>query len=636
MVNRRSPLSRGEDLWRRFEHTWQTPPVFCDRVLPTFSAFRMGKGETATPTDGLVKQGLRFVRDFAGFAGVAGVRAAVLSGLAAAFEGVGLVLLVPLLSIVTASDDNPGWIKHAVTRLLAITGVETRNARLSVLLGIFAILIVVRALVAARRDTTLARLRIEFVEDARSRLARSLAAAPWLVVSRLQHARVTHLLSGDIQRIGNAAHFIVQFLTTLVLTAFQIGIAFLLAPALTAMALALIAIGTLGGFFMLGRAHAIGARLTRTGVALMDETTQFLGGLKLAAGQNRQADFVAEFETSLAALKQQQIAFTRQQAWSRLTATILTGLVGGFIVFVGLIVLHVTPAILIAMLLAFARISGPALQMSQSAQQFAYTLPAYAEVGALERDLSVPERHQPARSVAALAPGRIVFRDVTFRYPQARSSATGAVVGLNLVIEPASVVGVAGPTGAGKTTFADLLVALLEPQSGEVTVGGTPLRGSAAAAWREHVSYVAQDPYLFRDSIRRNLCWARPEANETDLWQALEIAGADALVRGMADGLDTVLGERGTLISGGERQRICLARAVLRRPWLFVLDEATSAIDVATERDILKRLVGLHPRPTMVIIAHRDESLSGCDRILHFADGRLAGGEPVRRRPAVV
>ncbi len=588
----------------------------------------MSKAAAATSTDSLVKRGIAFARDFAAFAGAEGVRGAALAGLGAAFEGVGLVLLVPLLSIVTASNDNPGWIRHTAARILDAAGAETRSARLSLLLGIFAVLIVIRALVVVRRDITLARLQMEFVEAVRSRVAGSLAAAPWQVVSRLQHARVTHLMSGDIQRIGSAARFIVQFLAALVLTLFQIGIALLLAPALTAIALALIATGTFGGFLMLGRAHALGTRLTRTGIALMHETTQFLGGLKLAAGQNRQADFVAEFETSLAALKQQQMAFIRQQAWSRLAATVITGLVGAFIAFVGLTVLHTPPAVLIAMLLIFARISGPAMQMSQAVQQFAHTLPAYAEVCALERDLSAPAQPRPCHGATAVRQGPIVFRDVTFRYQQARQPAAATITGLSLAIEPGSCVGVSGPTGAGKTTFADLLIGLIEPETGEITVGGTPLRGAAAVMWRDHVSYVAQDPYLFRDTIRRNLTWARPQASEPDLWEALAIAGADTLVRRLEGGLDAVLGERGSLISGGERQRLCLARAVLRRPWLFVLDEATSAIDVATEREILKRFLGLTPRPTMVMIAHRHESLSYCDRILRFQGGRLATAEP--------
>jgi len=187
---------------------------------------------------------------------------------------------------------------------------------------------------------------------------------------------------------------------------------------------------------------------------------------------------------------------------------------------------------------------------------------------------------------------------------------------------------VSGPTGAGKTTFADLLIGLLEPDSGEIAVGGIPLRGAAATGWRDHVSYVVQDPYMFRDTIRRNLSWANPQASDAEIWEALATAGVGEFVAGLPAGLDTVLGERGTLISGGERQRLCLARAVLRRPYLFVLDEATSAIDVPAERKIIKAMLDLKPRPTVVMIAHRDQSLAYCDRVLRLQNGRAVADEP--------
>lgn len=148
-----------------------------------------------------------------------------------------------------------------------------------------------------------------------------------------------------------------------------------------------------------------------------------------------------------------------------------------------------------------------------------------------------------------------------------------------------------------------------------------PLRGAAAVKWRDRVSYVVQDPYLFRDTIRRNLLWANPQASDAEIWDALAIAGVDGFVTGLTAGLDTVLGERGTLISGGERQRLCLARAVLRRPFLFVLDEATSAIDVPAERKIIEAMLDLTPRPTIVMIAHRDQSLACCDRMLRLQNG---------------
>ena len=188
-------------------------------------------------------------------------------------------------------------------------------------------------------------------------------------------------------------------------------------------------------------------------------------------------------------------------------------------------------------------------------------------------------------------------RDVSFSYPPRDDGQahTSVLRHLEFRLDPGQFVGVGGASGAGKTSFADL-IGLFAPDHGQITVGGIPLAGALLPAWRNQLSYVSQDPFLFHDTIRRNLSWAAPGATPREM-TVLALTGADQIVARMPEGLDTVVGERGVLMSGGERQRIALSRALLRRPRLLVLDEATNALDIAGERLILNRLAQLSRGP---------------------------------------
>jgi ATP-binding cassette subfamily C protein len=270
--------------------------------------------------------------------------------------------------------------------------------------------------------------------------------------------------------------------------------------------------------------------------------------------------------------------------------------------------------------------SGPAGQIQQAAGQLAHDLPAYEKLRELEEELAAIPREATLEDPAAKLPdGPIVFEHVSFHHAHAddgppESSDEHGVCDLDLIIAVGEFIGITGSSGAGKSTFCDLLVGLFPPQAGKILIGDTVLDGATLVPWRARVSYVAQDPFLFHDTIRRNLSWVNSQAAEEDLWAALTIAGAEVLVRRMKVGLDTMVGERGTLISGGERQRIALARAVLRKPRLLILDEATSAIDIAGEREVIGRFLKI---PTIVMIAHRAESLALCDRVLRLEAGRF-------------
>jgi ATP-binding cassette subfamily C protein len=279
---------------------------------------------------------------------------------------------------------------------------------------------------------------------------------------------------------------------------------------------------------------------------------------------------------------------------------------------------------LIASMLVLSRMVGPAVGLQRDGEMIASTLPAHVMIVELEEEL---RNNAPVESGAGETPDGVIRLD---RVSYLHDNGEKGVAEVTLTIAPGESVGVTGPSGAGKTTLIDLITGLLPPQQGTVSVGGQVLEDGAAWRWRNRIAYVAQDAFLTNDTIRRNLVPSEAgPVGEEALWMALEQASIAETVRAMPDGLETVLAERGSRLSGGERQRIAIARAILRRPSLLILDEATNAIDVPTERRILDTLGHLDPAMSILIIAHRTESLAYCSRVLVMEEGRLIDDRPV-------
>lgn len=219
--------------------------------------------------------------------------------------------------------------------------------------------------------------------------------------------------------------------------------------------------------------------------------------------------------------------------------------------------------------------------------------------------------------------GKIEFRDVSFRY--FKHSEEKVLDDINLTITPGETVGIIGSTGCGKTTLVSLIARLYDPDSGEVLVDGVNVREYSLYHLREGIAMVLQKNVLFAGSIAENLRWGDENATDEEVRRAAEYAAADKFITSFADGYDTLLDKGGANVSGGQKQRLCIARALLKKPKVLILDDSTSAVDTATEAQIRKSFAEDLAGCTKLIIAQRISSVKDADKIVVMNEGKITG-----------
>lgn len=236
----------------------------------------------------------------------------------------------------------------------------------------------------------------------------------------------------------------------------------------------------------------------------------------------------------------------------------------------------------------------------------------------LDTEQSVKDR-PGAGSLPANLEGRVVYEDVSFRYKEDEP----VLDHINVVIEPGQMIALVGPTGAGKTTFVNLLLRFYDVQSGRICIDGCDIRDVTQASLREAIGMVPQDTYLFSLTIMENIRYGRLDATDEEVIEAARVANADSFIQRLPEGYQTQVGERGSLLSQGHRQMIAISRAILNSPRILVLDEATSSVDTRTELLIQDALDKLMQGRTSVVIAHRLSTIRKADQILVIQDGKI-------------
>jgi len=298
---------------------------------------------------------------------------------------------------------------------------------------------------------------------------------------------------------------------------------------------------------------------------------------------------------------------------------------------------QIEPGTVVTLALLLTRLYGPLTALSNVRVDVMSALVSFERVfEVLDLQPSIAER--PDATVVPPGSALVEFRDVHFRYPSAaevslasledvaaldRTVTDTVLRGLSFTVRPGQMVALVGPSGAGKSTTAMLLPRVYDVTSGAVLVGGIDVRDATLESLRGTIGVVTQDSHLFHETIEENLRYAKPDATVDEMWTALERAQVGDLVRALPDGLDTVVGERGYRFSGGEKQRIAIARLLLKAPSIVILDEATAHLDSESEAAVQRALSVALTGRTSLVIAHRLSTVRQADQILVLDEGRI-------------
>ena len=229
------------------------------------------------------------------------------------------------------------------------------------------------------------------------------------------------------------------------------------------------------------------------------------------------------------------------------------------------------------------------------------------------------QEEQDAPDAKPFVPGDIVFEHVTFRYEEQE-----VLKDLSFTIRQGETFAILGGTGSGKSTMVQLLDRLYDVESGRITIGGVDIREISRPELRRKIGFVLQEPFLFSQTIRENICAARPEATQEEMRAAAKIACVDEAISAFPEGYDTVVGERGVTLSGGQKQRVAIARMLLQNAPVMIFDDSLSAVDAETDAKIRTALRETLRDATVLLISHRIPTLMQADRILVLEDGRLS------------
>ena len=536
--------------------------------------------------------------------------------LASIVEGFGWASVVPLLSVLMPEQTgNLSGVTEWTREALLSVGLPMT---IEVLLIFFVVTMIAKSLLRFWAMTFVGTAVADLSTGLRSQLIRNIFNVRWSYLVDHPLGLFTNAIAGQVQKASMAFEIAATFFAQVLQSITYLAVAFLVSWPLALGAIALGAFMVVALHVLVRIARKAGNRETKRGRELVVFLTDTLINIKPLRAMMRQEAFGNLLNRKITALRNairsRVISGEALEASQQILIAVILG-IGAYIAITDWQI----PIAELAIVGVLLRKTTTNITKLQRMFQMAVGIERpYLEVSQLiDETRRLPEPN-PGTLPATLHRS-LELHGVGFSYGDHR-----VLDGVSLKIELGKITVLTGPSGSGKSTLADILIGLHRPSGGEVLIDGTPLSEIDLRSWRKLVGYVPQDLMLFYDSIYANVALGDRELSEDEVRHALEMAGAWEFVESQPSGMMTLVGQHGAKLSGGQRQRIAIARALVTKPKLLILDEVTSALDPATEVELCQKIRALSAEATILAITHRPALLDIADRVIRVEAGKVS------------
>jgi len=544
------------------------------------------------------------------------VKISILAIFCAFFEAINLGALVPLLQIMNGSVDPGGTLWGLLKSFFEVIGIELNFINLVVVMGILFLIGQILLYIKKKKQ---AALWFTFSADLKRGIFTRLLKTDIRYHHSEKSGKFIDILNRQAEYASTSIFAITEILTYFFFIIVYIAILLYISPELTAFCLII----SLSSLYLLNiiikKSKRLGMQSNETNITMNEFVTERLGLIKLVKIFSTEDDEVRKFTTITDRYIKNNSAFLMNGVKIETLFQIIIFSIALFILYTSMLVLKIPLAMLLVFIFILIRLTDPLRQINAKRHDIAGQLASLEKIDETFRNATKSETIRTGTVVFEKLNDKIELKDICFSYV----AATPVIQNVTFTINKYEMVALVGASGGGKSTIVDLIVRLMEPDSGEILIDGTNIKLFDLQKYHKKIGFVSQESYLFNDSVINNIVYGSDIISRERAEQAAKNANAHDFITQLPDGYNTQLGERGVKISGGQKQRIALARALYKEPEILILDEATSALDSESEKIIQESIAKIKNKFTIIVIAHRLSTIENADNIIVIENGKI-------------